>query len=268
MEPDYSYHELYNPDKQPRNFARICSIRRLLLALLSLFRFSLPMMGSEPGWVTGITEPFQDVTMSFTVVGILANRPPPEGASVKRGEVVAELDSKLEMLDVERKRRTRDQLKSEADRLKVLFEQKTISVSQEERDKKEVEYEVARVEYEIAMAIVERHKLASPVDGYVVQYFRAVGEKCDEQRPVVRVVDVSQCYFTAFIEPRLLSGLALDREVNVEIETPTLPLIVSARISYIAPVVDASSGLLRIRAKIDNHEERFRPGVPARMRLP
>lgn len=228
----------------------------------------LAATAAEPAWVSGVTEPFQDVTMAFTVVGILADRPLLEGAAVRRGELIAELDNKLEVLEVERKLRARDQLRSEADRLKALAERKTISVSQEERDKKEAEYEIARLDHEISKAIVERHRLVSPVDGYIVQYFRSVGEKCDEQRPVVRIVDVRQCYFTAFIEPRFTAGLSVDREVTVEVETAAAPLTMVARISYIAPVVDASSGLLRIRAKIDNREEKIRPGVPARMKLP
>lgn len=250
-------------DRSPMaRIPRCCVTVFLLLSALAT------AMAAEPVWISGITEPFQDVTMAFTVVGILANRPLLEGSAVHRGDVVAELDKKLEVLEVERKLRARDQLRSEADRLKLLTERKTISVSQEERDKKEAEFEIARLEHEISKAIVERHQLVSPVDGYIVQYFRSVGEKCDEQRPVVRIVDVQLCYFTAFIEPRYSAGLSLEREVNIEVETAGAPLAVIAKISYIAPVVDASSGLLRIRAKIDNREEKIRPGVPAKMKLP
>ena len=45
--------------------------------------------------INGITEPLLDVTLTVSVPGIIRSEPYDEGAAVKKGEVVLELDKKL-----------------------------------------------------------------------------------------------------------------------------------------------------------------------------
>ncbi len=224
-------------------------------------------VAAEPVWVTGITEPIKDVTMAFALVGVVGARPVQEGAAVKEGQLVIELDKRLEELDAERKRLARDQARSELDRLKSLAERNAISVSREDLDKKQAEYDIARVEHEVAIEVVHRRQILSPVDGCVAQFYKDVGEKCEEQQPVVRVVDTRRFYFVANVDPKLGPTLTLGAPVTLELELGTGPVRFDGAISYLGPVVDPASGLLRIKAVFENREGRVRPGVAGRLAL-
>lgn len=233
----------------------------LALALVHLAR------AADPSWATGVTEPIHDVTMAFPVVGVVATRPVAEGSGVTNGQVVIELDKQLEQLDVERKRLARDLASGELDRLSSLAKRNAISVSREEIDKKKAEFDIARVDLDLASAVLRRRQLLAPFDGQVALFHKDVGEKCEEQHPVVRIVDTRRCLLVANVEPRLAAGLRTGQRVAVEIEAGDARLQREATVTFVSPVVDAASGLLRIKAEFDNADGKVRPGVPGHIRL-
>jgi multidrug efflux pump subunit AcrA (membrane-fusion protein) len=105
------------------------------------------LAAAQAATVTGITEAVFDSTMAFPVTGIVTVRHFQEGAAVRKGDVIAELDKRLEELDVERRRFAMDLAVLELQRLETLAGKNTISVSREEIDKKRAESEIARVEF-------------------------------------------------------------------------------------------------------------------------
>jgi len=228
---------------------------------------SLRSLGADANWVTGITEPIKDVTLAFPIVGVVGARPLQEGATVRKGQVVIELDKQLEELDLERKRLSRELAASELERLKSLAQRNAISVSKEEIEKKRSEFEITKVDHELAAAVLMRRQLISPIDGQVAQFYKDVGEKCEDQQPVVRIVDTRRCHLVANLEPSLAQPLRLNQKVRVEVLIGDSPVTVDGTLIYLSPVADAASGLLRIKAVFENPEGKIRPGIAGRLRI-
>ena len=226
---------------------------------------SVSTNAAEGIWISGITEPIMDVTMSFPVVGVLNIRSFEEGSPVQKGQVVAELDKRIEELDVERKRHVRDLAKIELDRITALAKKSAISVSREEIDKKQAEFEIASVELQLSQENARRRLLISPLDGFVAQYFRQVGESCPEHQTVVRLVDIRQCYFIANLDSKWGSILKSGSNVRLDIDSGNQSVQVTGILSYVAPVVDPASGLLRIKAIFNNTDGKIKPGVTGRI---
>ncbi len=234
---------------------------------LVLLLGSVTSLTAETTWVTGVTEPVKDVTLAFPIVGVVGARPLEEGAAVRKDQVVIELDKQLEELDLERKRLARELAASELERLKSLAQRNAISVSKEEIEKKRSEFEIARVDHELAAAVLKRRQLTSPIEGQVAQFYKDVGEKCEDQQPVVRIVDTRRCHLVANLEPRVAQTLRSGQKVRVEVQVGEAPVEVEATVIYLSPVADAASGLLRIKAVFENPEGRIRPGVAGRIRI-
>lgn len=228
---------------------------------------SVRSLAADASWVTGITEPVKDVTLAFPIVGVVGARPLEEGATVRKNQVVIELDKQLEELDLERKRLTRELAASELERLKSLALRNAISVSKEEIEKKRSEFEIAKVDHELAATVLKRRQLISPIDGQVAQFFKDVGEKCEDQQPVVRIVDTRSFHLVANLDPRLAQPLQLNQKVRVEVLVGDSPITVEGTLIYLSPVADAASGLLRIKAVFENPEGKIRPGIAGRLRI-
>lgn len=242
----------------------------LLPALVFLIAGTTPLPGTaaEPVGIPGITEPIRDLTLAFPVVGVVGKRSVQEGDAVRADQVLLELENTLEDLEVQRRKLVQDQATSELQRLTTLAERKAISVSREELEKKRNESEIARLEHELARGVVHRRQLRSPIEGRVVQVFRDLGERCEEQQPVVRVVDTRRIVFVGHVEPQAARDLKLGQPVRLQVDGDGTGTTLRGTLVYLSPVVDAASGLLRIKAEFENPEGRLRPGVSARLMAP
>ena len=212
----------------------------------------------------GITEPVFDVTLSMAVPGIMTVQRFKEGQFVQTNDVILELDSQLEELEVERRRLVMENRKADAESTKVVFD-KTASVSRDELLKKQADYEVALMEYKIAVQELQRRKLFAPGAGVITEVSLHVGEACSPYAPIAHLVDTRQCYFICNVEAKAASDLKTGQTVEVEIDDLKNVVKVPAKIVFVSPVVDSASGLEKIKAIFDNADGKIRPGVTGKM---
>jgi RND family efflux transporter MFP subunit len=243
--------------------------------------------------VNGVTEPFLDVTLSANVPGTVAKHHFKEGDSVKQGDPVISLDQRLEKLEVDRRKLISDskvEVNAAAEQVKTLksllestqkLYETTKSISREEVAKKELEYKQAIAEYDRLMVVEDRELIeyeqaqeqlrkrtvVSPLTGTVARIFLQVGEDCRAQEALVRLVDVRQCYLVCNVEARAGYLLKEGTAVKLEVEAGNSYLAVPGKITYVSPIVDQASGLLRVKAIFDNADGKVRPGVGGRMYL-
>jgi membrane fusion protein, multidrug efflux system len=212
----------------------------------------------------GITEPVFDVTLSMAVPGIMTVQRFKEGQFVQPNDVILELDSQLEELEVERRRLVMENRKSDAESTKLVFD-KTASISRDELLKKEADYQVALAEYRIAVQELQRRKLFAPGAGVITEVNLHVGEACSPYTAVARLVDTRQCYFISHVEAKAASGLKTGQTVQLEIDDVKNPIKLGAKIVFVSPVVDSASGLQKIKAIFDNTDGKVRPGLTGKM---
>jgi RND family efflux transporter MFP subunit len=242
--------------------------RAARLALL-LFAAGLPAArggAADPATAAGITEPFLDVTLASPVAGILSVQKFREGDFVKEGDVLFELDKRLEELETARRKLVFESRQKDFEATQVLFKT-TKAVSKDELDKKETEFKVAAVEHDMAAEQLRRRLVSAPLAGTITEIFLDVGEACQPYQPLVRVVDTRQCYFVSNVEAKLAAGLKVGQTVRLDIETGAAPPTVSGKIIFLSPVVDPASGLLKVKVLFDNTAGKVRPGLAARMHL-
>lgn len=243
-------------------------IRLLALVLLPIASALTAAEPAQPAGIAGITEPIRDLTLAFPVVGVVGSRSVQEGDAVQADQLLLELENGLEDLEVQRRKLLRDHATAELQRLTTLAERKAISVSREELEKKRNEAEIARVEHELSLAVVRRRQLRSPIEGRVVQVFKDLGERCEDQQPVLRLVDTRRIVFVGHVEPQAVRDLKIGQAVRLHIDGTDSSADLSGTLVYLSPVVDAASGLLRIKAEFENPSGRLRPGTGARLQLP
>lgn len=239
----------------------------------------------------GVTEPVSDTTLGTSVGGTVASIAKREGARVKKGDIILELDSDLEALEVERRKLMAESqakknsaeskvetLRIDLDSTRKLYEA-TKSVSKEDLQKKELELKLAEaefeglqmdekreaIEYNMAVAQLERKRIKAPFDGVVTKIFLEEGENCSPQQPLARVVDVSRCRFVTHIEAGQPWKLEAGSEVTLRLQGSKDTVERSGKVEYVSPVVDPSSGLQEVTVLFDNSDGAIRPGVNGTM---
>ena len=223
-------------------------------------------VSAAPVEVIGITEPFEEVTLSAPVSGIVTVKARKEGDFVQEGAVILELDKKMEELELARRKLVVDLKLSDLESTRKLFKS-TKGVSKEELEKKEMEYKLAVVEQEMAAEQLKRRVVTAPLSGIITEILLEVGEACQPLTPLAKVVDTRRCYFVANVEPSLGARCAVDKTLALRVESGAESIGLNSKISYLAPVVDAASGLLKVKAIFENPEGKIRPGVAAKLQV-
>ncbi len=249
--------------KCPQKFPRLALPFAWTCALVLLT--SAASAADSPA-AAGITEPFLHVTLSTAVPGIITVQKFREGDFVKEGDVLLELDKKIEELEVERRKLVRDQKWSDFDTTQKLFKT-TKGISKEEVEKKEAEYKVAAVEHDMAVEQLRRRQVISPLSGTISEILLDPGEACQPYQALIRVVDTRRCYFITHIEASLAVRLNPDQTVKLAIDSGGGPVSVQGKIAFLSPVVDAASGLQKVKVLFDNTDAKIRPGVSGKMLL-
>lgn len=249
--------------------------------------------GKETLSIPGLTEPIGNVTLGSTIVGMISKIMIREGMPVKKGEVILELEQKVEELEVERRKLIWENkseviaaaarvstLKLILDSTRELFET-TGSVSREELDKLQLEYEIAvsekerldsaeereRVEYEMARETLHKRSVRSTIQGTVTKLFLREGESCQENQPLVRVVDTSRGLFVGNAEEGIGRTLRKGQSVDLKIKIGNQFIAKKGKIIFVSPVVDPASGLMEFKAEFDNSDGSVRPGISGTMLL-
>jgi RND family efflux transporter MFP subunit len=265
-----------------------------VVLMVSLFMGPVaPCWGKDSPSISGTTEPIGDVTLSATVVGTIAAIQIREGMPVAKGGAILQLDRKIEELEVLRRKliwESRAELEAAEARaatLKSLFEstrelyRMTGSVSREDLEKLELEYRIAvaekerlesaeereRIEYEMAREALNKRTIRSPFSGTVIKLLLEEGESCQENQPLVQVVDTSRGIFVGNAEEWIGRTLKKGQVVDLRIKTGNDSVIRKGTIFFVSPVVDPASGLLEVKAQFDNTDGQVRPGISGSLLL-
>jgi membrane fusion protein (multidrug efflux system) len=238
-------------------------LRTSVVSCLLAVIFTMPAF-AQTQIIPGVTEAFMDVTLSSTVQGIINARHFDEGATVQQGQVILELDSALEDFETQRRGAVMEHNRADFESTRALFA-RSKAVSKDEMQKKEMEYKVAVAEFGIATENLKRRKVIAPFGGTIVELFLQAGASCEPYQPLIRLVDTTRCFFIGHLQGSAGIKVQVGAKAKVAVQGAAEP--VEAVISFIAPVADSASGLVKVKAIFENAQGRVRPGLAAELTL-
>jgi len=224
-------------------------------------------MAQEGQWFEGITHPIMDSTLGSPNDGVIGNRYFEEGDAVKQGEVIIELATEIEKLDVERRRVAMNLAQKEWDRLRQLAE-KTNSVSAERLETSEGSYKIAKADYELARARLKDRQVIAPFSGVIADFLdHEIGEGTKVGNPIARLVDTSRILLVCNVPFEEAGQLIKGQRLPIKGAYQDPNKLTEGEIIFLSPVVDAASGLLRIKLVVENPQQLIKPGVMALIQL-
>lgn len=262
-------------------------VASLLLATLAFGLASPTVLRASDS--VGVVEPVREETLAAVVLGRVARIHVKEGSVVRAGDLLLEFDAEAERLDLARRRlvldsaveldlaRERERITEAEYRATLRLRESARSVSQEDLNRKELEARLAAAERQqlerrkevealdvrLAEEALARRLVRAPGDGIVTAVFPSVGEVADARQPLLHVVDAARCVWVANLEAAVAARLRVGATVRLRCDAPDAPVEVSGQVDYVAPVLDAGSGLQRVKVVFDNPERRVTPGVTA-----
>ena len=247
---------------------------------------------AEPSMV-GVTQALREARLSLNAAGRVEAVMVKEGDRVRRGDLLLHLDRSLEELELRRRqvmlddhsrldelRRRELTLGEQVVNARKLFESGGMSRKQAEdeelawqsnvAERKALEFGKLRekIELDLARESHERRHLRSPIDGVVTKVGLRVGESATPNEPVLTVVDVSRVRFNGTFPVSSLSPLRTGQSVSIRLGMDGGSVLRQAKVIFVSPVTDSSSGLVELIAEFDNRDGSVRPGISGQIVAP
>lgn len=235
--------------------------------------------------VEAFTMPSVDLTLAFTIPGVVADLPVRDGTMVKAGQVVARLDdreavSQIALYRVRAQSTLAEDLASaelelaqtELARVREAFEKGgmgDLEVKRRELETRLAELRLKRAEQdraeaqlvlEQAEAAAKRSVLEAPVAGMIERTVVDVGESVERLAPVIRLVSIDPLRVEASVP--IAAGVGIAPGSPVVLIGTDIDARVAGTVERVAAVADAASGTVLVSIIAPNPQ-----GLPAGSRV-
>src|SRR5262249_43184278 len=230
----------------------------------------------SPGELDCVIEPKLTIKLGNTETGIVEAVSVDRDTIVKKGDVVARLDSDLQRIalelaklkanndnDIKSERKRLIYRTTEANRATELFGRGTGSAKARDEavterelaelalSKAELEHHMVMVDLAQAQTRLDRRSIRSPVDGVVADVTIKPGEYAYEQAPLMTIAEIDPLYVKVFVPVRYYRQVQVGMIGEVVPEAPIGGLH-KARVTVVDRVFDAASSTFGVRLELPN----------------
>ncbi len=233
---------------------------------------------SEEIPLTGTVMPIRITRISARQAGIVETLHFDEGDAVGKGDVIAQIDSKLAELELARARALHDEARArlkEAERQRdeaaELVNKKHISATTYETRVAEVEINAAvvqrlKTEVERQREILRRHTVHAPFDGVVTEKLVEIGQWINTDDPLLEITELDRLRIEVPVPQYYFGKIRVGTPVRIVYDA--LPeRNTEASITSTVPLGLENARTFPVKIDIDNPDRVIAPGMSARVFL-
>ncbi|GLU43930.1 efflux RND transporter periplasmic adaptor subunit [Allomuricauda sp. NBRC 101325] len=214
--------------------------------------------------ISGTLEADEEIDIRSEVSGIIESINFKEGTKVASGQILVQVND-IELRAQLSKALTAKKLAAENERrAKLLLEKQAIS--QEEYDIASADFQSASAEAELIDAQISKTKVRAPFAGTIGLRTISKGTYVTPSTVIAKLVNTDELKITFAIPEKYASKVHVGTVLNFT--TSDSKEEYEANIYAIDPQVDITTRTLRMRAIMDNHENKLYPGAFANIKLP
>lgn len=208
-----------------------------------------------------LVEPSKSVDVAIAASGVLAEIRVDRGDKVKRGQLLARLDSSLENELLSQAKMREAYTLRELDRNKELLE--TNLLSEKEADELTTEHQLARTESAAKKFEIARRAARSPINGVVVEKLASEGEFVKE-KPLLRLVSIDPLYAEVVLGVTEFGKVRPGMSAVVRLNAP-IDADATGKVTLVDPIIDPQSSTFRVRIEIPNKDQEMPSGATCRV---
>lgn len=212
----------------------------------------------------GYIRPNQGAMLSAETSGVVSRVLVESGQRVKKGDLLVELDSSVELANLRASEAQLPTAKANYERFRNLVASN--SASKAELDNAQSTYNQLVANIEALRASIKRRQIYSPFSGIAGIVNVNVGQYITMGSEIVRVEDQSSMRVRFTLPQTNVEDIAVGQKVTAVIDAlpaQTFP----ARIVAIDPAVDRLTGLINVEAVIEEGQDKLLSGMFARLNV-
>ncbi|RUO18488.1 efflux RND transporter periplasmic adaptor subunit [Aliidiomarina iranensis] len=216
---------------------------------------------------SAILEAEEETDVIARVSGIVEEILVEEGDFVEQGQALVRLESS-------RYRYSRDQIAAELrgvtqelTRMRQLAGQQMVSTEQVER--LQSRHDALSAQLQIAELDLAEAVIRAPISGHIAERFVKTGNMIQayQQKALFHIVNDTTLRATVNLPEHALANIEAEQEADLELQGVGQNNHISAQVTRVSTVVDATSGTFRVVLSIPNSEQKLRAGMFTRVNL-
>ena len=206
-----------------------------------------------------LIEPFMVVNVGSPVDGVLESVVVDRGDLVRKGQVVAKLNSGVEAAAVQLSQARVEFAHRTVERNEALFAKQLISV--QERDEMVTQAKLHEEELNKDKENLKLRTILSPLDGVVVERRLVPGDLLRMDKSVVlKLAQVNPLNVEVIAPAELFGSVRIGMAGSVSLE-PFFPGSYRAKVVVVDKLIDAASGTLGVRLQLPNPNNKIPAGI-------
>jgi len=215
--------------------------------------------GRDSGALECLLEPSVVASVGSPVDGILEQVLVERGDQVRKGQVVARLQSGVEAAQVKVSEARVEFARRKVERNEALFAKQLVSA--QERDEMVTEAHLNEEELRRNQETLRLRTIVSPLDGVVVERRMAPGESIrTDKSVVVKLAQINPLHVEVIAPAELFGSLRAGASGSVNLE-PFFPGRYRAKVTVVDKLIDAASGTLGVRLQLPNPNNKIPAGI-------
>ena len=212
---------------------------------------------------SGIVSTDQNIIVSPETPGIIQSILIKEGDDVKKGQVLAKLNTESIRQSIEEIKVNLQLATTLFQRREKLWEQNIgseVELLQAESNMMALQKKLQGLEAQMDMALVK-----APISGVVDDLLQKQGEMAGPAIPFARIVNLEEIYITADVSEEYLNKI--NQGDSVDVFFPVPGILKKATIFRTSAVIDPDSRTFSIRADLKNNDLSLQPNLMGEMRM-
>jgi len=206
-----------------------------------------------------LLEPSLVVNVGSPVDGVLEKVAVDRGDRVRKGAMVAKLQSGVEEAAVQLSEARVEFGRRKVERNEALYEKQLIST--QDRDELVTEVRLREEELKKDRETLRLRTIVSPVDGVVVERRLAPGDIIRQDKSVVlRLAQIDPLHVEVIAPAKLFGSVRVGMSGKVNL-APFFPGTYQAKVTVVDKVVDAASGTVGVRLRLPNPDNKIPAGI-------
>jgi membrane fusion protein (multidrug efflux system) len=211
----------------------------------------------------GTLAPVQGLTVSADADGVISKIAVENGATVKSGDILFELDTSVEVAQLASSEARATLAKLQLERATELSAKN--SISKAELDAATAQLDQITADVAALCATIQRKQVRAPFDGRLGIRLVNVGQFVARGRALVPLQKLDPIYVNFNVPQRHLSELNVGQNVALTVDAYATPF--PGAIAAINSEVDASTRNISVQALIANPQEKLRAGMFAQVAI-
>lgn len=214
--------------------------------------------------VNGNVQPIEDAFISPDVSGQIKNIVVAEGQYVKRGQLLATLNTEVAQSSIQEIKTNLELAKTQFEKQKELWDQQIGSEMQFLEAKNRMESAQARLK--TLNAQLDMARLTAPFDGIVDDILKKEGELAMPGVQIMHLVNINKMKIYANISEAFLNDIHENDKVIVEF--PALPDVkITVPIYRIGTVINNQNRTFTMELRIDNQGKKIKPNIISTIKI-